>query len=192
MTKNKIRSFIAIDLPGDFKHVLDPVLNQLKRITPKIKWVKSSGVHITLKFLGDITPKKKEEIQQILKSSTKSCPSFELGAGSYGAFPNTHKPRVIWLGFQAIPENALNLLHKNVEENLEPLGFELERRKFSPHLTLGRLRFPVPTDDVWNYLDSTPFPEYRFNVDKIIFYRSILNPSGAEYSALGKYSLQTL
>jgi 2'-5' RNA ligase len=192
MAKDKIRSFIAIDLPEEFKILLNPVLEELKRIAPKIKWIKTSGIHITLKFLGDISPKQREKIESLLESSTKSCKSFELSVNVYGAFPNTHKPRVIWLGFQAVPEDALNLLHKNIEENLESLGFDRERRKFSPHVTIGRLRFPIPTDDIWAYLDSNPFPDYRYNVDQIVFYRSILKPSGAEYSALGKYSLQTL
>ena len=191
MSKDKIRTFIAIDLSEDFKSLLEPILNKLNNIDPKIKWVRTSGVHITLKFLGDITYKQKERIELLLKSSTKDCSSFELSADIYGAFPSTHKPRVIWLGFRAVPESALNILHRNIEENLESLGFERERRRFSPHLTIGRLRFPVPTDDIWNYLETEPFPDYRTKVDEIVLYRSILKPSGAEYSPLGKYSLRT-
>ena len=71
MSKDKIRTFIAIDLSEDFKSLLDPVLNELKDIAPKIKWVSTSGVHITLKFLGDITPKQKERIELLLKQLDK-------------------------------------------------------------------------------------------------------------------------
>jgi len=192
MAKNTIRSFIALDIPDDLKIKLDSYLKQLREISPKIKWAKSESIHLTIKFLGDITQSKKENLDKLLAKLSTSLQAFELSTGEFNAFPSKLKPRVIWLGLKANPQELLNILYHDVEEQLESIGFKPEKKKFSPHLTLGRIKFPVAMDDVWNLLELQPMPEFSFKVNELVLYQSVLKTTGAEYLVQGKYSLQTL
>jgi 2'-5' RNA ligase len=110
----------------------------------------------------------------------------------FGAFPSQRRPKVIWLGLQGIPQKPLYDLQKKIESVLQELGFEAEKRRFAPHLTLGRIKFPMDISPFWNYFDEKPFPEYRFRVSEYVLMQSDLKPSGAVYTPIQKYSLRTL
>lgn len=185
-----IRSFIAIELPIEIKNQIESYIAELINLAPKLKWVKKESLHITLKFLGNQSTQKIENVIDVLLPLGQTCQPFKASIKKIGAFPNQRKPRVIWLGIEAEPRELFFRAHAWIENQLENIGFDREQRKFSPHLTLARIKFPVELSELWKFIDANPFPIQKFNVDEIVLMRSILKPSGAEYHQIKKYPLR--
>ena len=185
-----IRSFIALELPGKIKNHIESYISQLRKLTPDLKWVNKDSLHITLKFLGNQAPQKVENVLSTLLPLTDYNRPFEIRIKHIGAFPNQNRPRVIWLGIEAVPRELFFQLHTWIEDQLEKNGFEKEQRKFSPHLTLARIKFPTDLNHLWNFITENPFHTQNFNVDAVTLMRSILKPSGAEYREIQKYPLR--
>ena len=189
MQNDFIRCFIAIQIPKLIILEIEDYINNLKKISPQIRWVNAKGIHLTLKFLGEIKPDLVHEIKNNLLPIKNVVEKFKLTVNPAGCFPNENRPRVIWLGISQDKNNSLICLHQWIEEKLIPLGFEKEKRRFSPHLTLGRVKTPSNFKDIFNYLKEHPFPEHSFIVKDIILMRSKLLPTGAEYTPLEIYSI---
>ena len=185
-----IRSFIAIKLPDDIKSQIEFYLAELRDFVPKLKWVKKDSLHITLKFLGNQPPQKVENVIRTLLPLKDHSKPFEIKIKDIGAFPNQNKARIIWLGIEAKPRELFFQVHNWIEDQLEKIGFEKEQRKFSPHLTLARIKFPTDLAELWEYVDKNPFEAQSFNVNEIMLMRSILKQSGAEYHQIQKYPLR--
>lgn len=185
-----IRSFIAIELPIEIKNQINSYIAELRAFAPKLKWVKKEALHITLKFLGNQSPQKVENVIGTLLPLGNICKPFEISLKNIGAFPNQRKPRVIWLSIEAMPRELFFQSHTWIEDQLENIGFEREQRKFSPHLTLARTKFPADFSELWDFIKENPFPTQAFKVNEIVLMRSILKPSGAEYSQIQKYPLR--
>ena len=135
----KIRSFIAIELPAEMKQYLADLQARLKADNqPRIKWVKPEGIHLTLKFLGDIETSMLEPITQAMADAAAAISPFKLGVQQPGAFPNLQRVQVVWVGLGG-EVDKLKQLHKSLDANLTRLGFAPENRPFKPHLTLARL-----------------------------------------------------
>ena len=187
--QNLIRCFIAVELPPSIKNSLFEFLDRLKPISKSIKWVNPSGIHITLKFLGEIEPSEVKKVSGELQRIKGIVNPFELKISGNGAFPNKRRPRVFWLGLQQDEQRSLFRLHQWIDEQLEALGFEKEKRRFSPHLTLGRVKYPEDFSNVFDYLKDHPFEPDTLNVEEIVFMRSELKPTGAEYTVIQSYKL---
>ena len=185
-----IRSFAAISLPENLKSKLEQYLLELKQIAPKVKWVRSESIHITLKFLGEQKSDLVDKVSMRLMDVPDSFSGISLSTGHFGAFPGEKRPRVFWLGINSTQMEKLLQLQRWVENELQVLGFEKEKRRFSPHLTLGRVKHPDDFSRLWKYAEENPFPELSFNVEEFYLMRSILKPTGAVYRPLQKYSLQ--
>lgn len=188
-----IRTFIAIDLPSEVKEGLSTFTESLKgRGLSDVRWVKPGGIHLTLKFLGDIPPSTVPLLLDAIESAAESHHSFILGLGNLGVFPNPNNPRVLWVGLNG-GLSALGQLQASVEEQCQFLGFEPERRRFTPHLTLGRVRrtLPEPQGDlVRDALEEEAGPgELQWPVEEIHLIHSTLTPQGAVYRSLGGASL---
>ena len=112
-----------------------------------------------------------------------------LTVSESGAFPNKQGPRVVWIGLQSGSDNSLITLHRWIESKLVPLGFVPEKRRFSPHLTVGRIKAPGYYNEMFNYMEKIPFSKMTFTVREINFMKSDLKPTGAVYSILKKYPL---
>ena len=175
-----IRCFIAIELPIEIKNQIESYIAELINLAPKLKWVKKEGLHITIKFLGNQSTQKIENMINVLLPLGQTCQPFKISIKNIGAFPNQRKPRVIWLGIEAEPRELFFQTHAWIQDKLEHIGFEKEQRKFSPHLTLARIKFPVDLNELWKFIDANPFPIQKFNVNEIVLMRSILKPSGAK------------
>ncbi|APF20683.1 2'-5' RNA ligase [Caldithrix abyssi DSM 13497] len=185
-----IRSFVAIELPADLKKQIDQYQRQLKPLCRHTRWVNSKGLHITLKFLGEQEPDLIDRVQQNLFHVQGAVKPFRLTVKNFGAFPGKRSPRVLWLGVVSQPLEAVHDLFQFIEENLHGLGFVKEKRRFSPHLTLARVKQPGRFDPLWEYVQKHPFEPYTFEVNKIVLMRSILKPQGAEYRPIATYSLR--
>lgn len=185
-----MRTFIAIDLEEEIKKKLCFFLLELKRVSQNIKWVKEEGMHLTLKFLGEVKEEKTTEIEAALRTMTQDYRPFPLRLHGTGTFPPGKKiPRVIWVG---VEENRTILSYQaSLESELEKLGFAKEKRPFHPHLTLGRVKVPSHLGGLISQLERER--ETRFGemiVHNITLFQSILKPTGAEYRALSEFILK--
>jgi len=190
-----VRSFIAIELPQAVRTEIGLLQNKLQ--TPQqnwIKWVAPESVHLTLKFLGDIAIDRLEEIIAAMEDASSGIVPFKLKVQELGVFPNLNRIRVIWVGLTGDLEK-LQILQTNIEENMEILGFPAEERKFTPHLTLGRVRFQPPSSDLQKFtrlMEITKFDcSCEIDVDAVKLMKSELTPKGAIYSKIGSIKLKT-
>ena len=134
-----IRAFIAISLSDEIYQKLDQVLAALKKQLPgkSIRWVPARNIHLTMKFLGDVSISSQEQLTKALQAEVIRHPPFDLSVGELGVFPTLRRPHVVWVGIEAPPELAA--LQRGVEAEMARLGYAPEQRPFSPHLTLGRV-----------------------------------------------------
>ena len=194
MNNQQIRSFIAIELPEEVKSGLLQFQAKLKLAGHSfVKWVSPEGIHLTLKFLGNISPQKVSEIIGVMEEASQEFSSFQLKIGESGAFPNLRRPRVLWVGIGGEVDKVV-ALQQRVDVGLVPLGFSQETRPFTPHLTLARLRegsSPQGQRDFGELVTRTPFEvTYEIGVNKLNLMRSQLLPTGAVYSCLAEVELK--
>jgi len=184
-----IRAFLAIDLPENYLVGLTAVQDYLKKSGADVRWTKVSSIHLTLKFFGDISEDQVETITVAASPITGVTPAFSLKGQGVGTFPNPKSPRVIWLGLSGETEILASLV-QDLEQALAPLGFPPEKRKFTPHLTLGRVRSSQGREVLGRLLQSVPLPDFQdFQVEHLVLYRSTLRPQGALYTPLEKIAL---
>jgi 2'-5' RNA ligase len=180
----KIRSFIALDLPEDLKKGLQNLQDKVRRHTDCVRWVKPDNIHLTLKFLGAIEESQVEPIARILENMTAGIAPFKLHVAGVGAFPNARNPKVIWVGMDD-NQQRLVLFQEKLEETLAAIGFAPEKRSYSPHLTLGRVKESRAKRDIEQLIEKHKNQDMGyFTADTIVFYRSDLQPSGPIYSSL--------
>jgi 2'-5' RNA ligase len=186
-----MRTFIAIDLDSGLKASLEALVGELGRApdSRSIRWVGAAGMHLTLKFLGEITEEQAARVSSVLETIAPRHRAFDLVLESTGAFPpGRRSPRVLWVG--VVPAPPLLAFQENIEGEMEKLGFPREKRPFHPHLTLGRMKFPARLDLLIQELNKHQgrrFGEMR--VEKFTFFQSTLRPSGAEYTVLKEFGL---
>jgi 2'-5' RNA ligase len=133
-----MRLFVAVNLPPALRRDLWRAAEPLRRADLPVKWVPADHLHLTLKFLGEVEPGRRPEIEAAVTASVQGARRFTVGVGGFGAFPAVERPNVIWVGCEGIP--PLELLQHRVEVETERLGFPGEARAFRPHVTLGRAR----------------------------------------------------
>ena len=190
-----MRLFIAIDLSNTIRRHLSEQIHQLTRLLgdESIRWVKVSNIHLTLKFLGETSENKVDGIKHTLQNVASQFSSFDMQIGEFGCFPNVRKPRVFWIGVHE-HTGVLKRLHNMIETDLEKLGFNKEGRPFAGHLTLGRLRKRTPSSEIRmlsRRIESVQIGELGTEVVKeICLFRSVLRPSGAEYTRLGTFKFR--
>ena len=188
-----MRVFIALELPTAVKQALQVPLQHLQDTLPRnaVKWVMPESTHITLKFLGEITPDTLAKVKQASARAVQASRPFELCAEQVGCFPNVKRPRVVWIGLNGELQ-PLHMLRDQVEAEIAPLGFPTEERPFSPHLTLGRIK----TEDrqaqglVGQGVEQMQVGQVASWMNThLSIMESTLTPAGAEYRALATYSL---
>ena len=189
----KIRAFIAIELPNAIGAALSSVQGKLGvERHPYVKRVDPGGIHLTLKFLGNIDTDKVSPITEAIARAAQGVSPFRLELGDLGAFPNPRRPNVIWVAVTG-ELDKLASLQKGIDHYLIPLGFTPESRSFTPHLTLGRLRERASAGERQRIGESliTVKPEgISFEVGKVSLMRSALTPAGAIYSCLSSIPLE--
>jgi 2'-5' RNA ligase len=184
-----IRCFISVEIPSIILAQIEEYIAQLRLHAPNIKWVRAAGIHITLKFLGEISENRVEQVRDKLAPICITHKIFNLTAQGSGFFPSKNKPRVVWIGLDQDRERSLYKLHQWIDDVMETLNFQREKRRFSPHITLGRIKNLGNFSELYSYLDKNPFPATSFSVDSVKLMRSILKPEGAKYSVIESYPL---
>ena len=185
-----MRTFIALDLNPEVKARLSDLIALLKRSQPKIKWVNTQGMHITLKFLGEIPESRVQEIRESIHKACAGHPSFTLSFKGTGTFPpSSLYPRVIWAGIEE--SKPLAALQRDIEDALEKLHFPKEKRDFNPHLTLGRVKASGTLSAMLKDLEKHHDADFgRLCVQNVLLIQSILKPTGAVYKPLFEFLLQ--
>jgi len=189
----QIRSFVAIELPEEAKKGLTRLRKELERDEYRfVKWVAPGGIHLTLKFLGNIPSNRVTEITEGIKKAAQGISPFLLEISDLGAFPSLKQARVLWVGVGG-ELDKLSTLQQNIDSALAALGFAKEERTFVPHLTLARIRegaSPPERTSFGELVGATVFEDkYPVKVEAIKLMRSQLTPAGALYTCLSVVGL---
>ena len=186
-----MRAFIAIELSDEIKSALSRVQSHLKYSGADVKWVERENIHLTLKFLGEITEDKAQKIGAILDGIASSSRPFELTLQDIGAFPKIEFPRVIWAGLDKGAGESTEIA-KRIDDELSKIGFDRETRPFAAHITIGRVRSPKNKEalkdkintagDLWNKVEGQ-------TVGSITLFQSTLTPNGSIYTKLHEAKL---
>jgi len=192
----QVRSFIAIELPDGVKRGLRELQAQLKESSQApIKWVDPANIHLTLKFLGNVAADRLNEITAAMTQAVQGTPSFSLKLQDLGVFPNPRRVQIVWVGVGGEVEK-LARLQQRVESGLEKLGFPPEGRRFTPHLTLARLRdraTPEERQRLGQLIAETEFDAApSFIADSVKLMKSQLTREGPIYSQISSVALKPL
>jgi len=185
--QEEIRAFIAIDLPGEIRDFLGRISSDLKKAGGDVKWVRPESIHLTLKFLGEVPRQLLESIETELQTVFEVQNRFIIRVSGLGSFPGLRNPRVVWAGLEDL-SGRLAPMVSLLESRLEPLGFAKEKRSFSPHLTLGRFRSNRGSRDLIEAIrQGMDISGPGFTAYQAVLFQSVLEPSGAKYTALRRF-----
>jgi RNA 2',3'-cyclic 3'-phosphodiesterase len=187
-----LRVFTAVEISPEVRSAALRLIERLRAVPAKVTWTKAVNLHYTLKFLGDVPIEKTAAICQAVQAAAKPFTPFEMVAAGAGAFPSAGHPRTLWLGVSDGAE-ALELLFQAMERLLEPLGFPKEHRRFTAHLTLGRVRESSPgamqqlSELLHKHAD---FDAGAMTVDSVTVFSSTLGREGPTYEVLSRAELK--
>ena len=190
-----LRAFIAVEIPPEIHKAIESKTAPLRAAlnTSPVRWVPTGNIHLTLKFLGDVSPANIEILSQMLSVEVSQHQTFEMKFGRLGAFPNPRRPRVIWIGIQAPDE--LEALQHGIESAAAKLGYLAEKRPFSPHLTIGRVKQNAGStgaQKIRQALEDTKIGSLgSTRVTDVHLFKSDLKPAGAVYTKLFSAPLKT-
>lgn len=179
-----MRAFFCIELEESTKDGLEGVIQALRRDklwrAARASWVKRENLHVTMKFLGEIAPERVEELRLAAELACEGLRPFLLELNMLGAFPNPERPRVIWVGCSAPPQEIISL-YQRLERELDPLGFPPEGKGYTPHVTLGRVKDVVRTGGTLGKVEP-----FRFVTEArgLTLMESRLDPGGAIYTPI--------
>jgi 2'-5' RNA ligase len=187
---SKIRSFIAVPLSGEIAHATGKIVREIDKVATGIKWVEPENMHLTLKFLGDIDENETWEVCRAIAKAVGNMEAFDIECQGVGAFPSNEKPKTLWIGITQGKE-SLGQLQQAVDDAMADLGFRREPPRFSPHLTIGRVKQPGPQlREVTRILnENADFSAGVAMVDEVVLFSSDLTPEGPIYSPMGRAEL---
>lgn len=184
----QIRTFIAIEIPASIQQQIALLQNRLKSVGEGISWVKTNNIHLTLKFLGDVPAKLMQQVIEATENACTDVSTFGLEIKGTGFFPDAKRPRVLWVGCEE-NSGSMQKIHQNLNLKLSVLGFEKDTRRFSPHLTIGRVKDYRNLGDIPHLMQNTNFSTEKFVVTEVIVMKSQLHPAGSIYTPLAKIKL---
>jgi len=194
------RTFIALDLNKELQRFLGVIISQASQDLPDLRWVEPTGIHLTLAFLGELSDEQLAAAIRASEEAAQKAIPFEYRLKGLGIFGSTHQPRVIWMGVEDLPSgkiqgSPLQQLHRVLTRKLELRGFEIEKRPFSPHLTLARIKQPLSPDEqqrlqrlLHSRLAGSSSAVYQVN--NLCVMKSELSRAGAKYTCLKESSFE--
>jgi len=185
-----MRVFVAVNLNQQEKTRLEAAARSLLESRFPVRWVPAKSVHLTLKFLGEVNEDSLPELYAAVDGAATGIAAFDMAANGFGAFPSLRRPQVVWAGIEVNP--SLSDLQERVEAALEALGYERERRRFHPHLTIGRARKQARPNDFRGVEELVSQLAYEdvFHAEAVDVMKSDLKPSGAVYSVIHSARLE--
>jgi RNA 2',3'-cyclic 3'-phosphodiesterase len=180
---DQIRSFVSIDIDNEqILSRVDSIMSSLSSLGADLKPVERENIHLTLKFLGNVSPSKLAEVKSALGKARFEPFSLEIKGA--GAFPNLKRISVIWIGVGEGWSKA-QLIFEETEKYLHEVGFSRETRPFSPHITIARVKSGRKRDELAGFLEHLADESFgTFDADRIRLKQSVLSPSGPKYSTL--------
>jgi 2'-5' RNA ligase len=185
-SEERLRLFIAVSVPIDLLETLGRAVSDLKSALPDGRWARVENQHVTLKFLGSSPVVTVAEIESAIGDAAQTHGPAQLRLTHLGSFPSNRKARVLWVGLQD-DEGLLSALARDLDERMKSLGYEPEKRAYTPHLTVARWRAPVPVRTPWPDLPANVGAP--FTVSTVELFRSHLSPKGARYEVLRDFPL---
>lgn len=186
-----MRVFIAIELPESLKKEISNIQKRMRDLPDKIKWVDHSSVHITLKFLGEVKEKALDSVFKATRDVAQRFQPFMVEIKGTGVFPNPDRPRVIWIGVGE-GSDKLARMAQYLEEELSNRGFPRERKKWVPHLTIGRVKWLINKEKIRRKVDEEKKTQAgQMKVEFISVMQSRLTPEGALYKPLQRFYLKS-
>ena len=184
-----LRTFVALPLDSHIVTSLQDLHQKLQSLPVDVKWVKPHSIHVTIKFLGDVEEAHLDSIYEAIHQGVSGVKPWRVGVKHIGTFPGMRNPRVVWVGLDD-PTGTIMTVQDQVQAELVKIGFEKERRAFTPHLTVGRVRTPKGKKDLVSFLLDEREREFgEMQVNRVVLYKSDLKPTGAEYTALQEFTL---
>ena len=188
-TQEMIRTFIAIELPKEIHDSFQKVQDDLKASMPDVRWTKYGNVHLTLKFLGDVQISRIDAIKKAIRNIGGQFSPFTVSFTGIGGFPNTRKPRIVWVGLEKGTDKLVDMA-KQIEASMNKLGFPREKRPFRPHLTIGRIRHLSNPEAMEKAFEQSGVGGLGgFTVERISLIKSQLDPAGSIYTILDEAPL---
>jgi 2'-5' RNA ligase len=183
------RVFLAMDISPDSSFIKELESIRYELHDGHIKWVNTQNLHLTLRFFGDMEERVISHISELISEAVSGCKTFLLTMDSLGVFKSLREPRVIWIGCN-IPEEFAGL-KKAIDRKLEQIDMQSDKREFSPHLTLGRIKDLPAAGELLKLIERyRGFIFSRQIIENIILYESILKPSGPVYFPLRVFELK--
>jgi 2'-5' RNA ligase len=176
-----VRAFLALEIEDAFRATLAALQVELAGVANGARFVRTEGIHLTLRFLGDSSPTQLESVGRGVLSLADTCPPDKAPVTGLGVFPPRGAPRVLWLGLGV--SASIRELQQGTERLAVACGFPAERRGFEPHLTIARWRDPAPSPRLPT-VDLPPLSLHR-----LVLYRSDLRPTGAVYAPIRTFAL---
>ncbi len=181
------RLFVAAEIPEAIVEEIISLRNEVFDATNRVKWEPKEKYHITLKFLGDTSDVLIPQIKESLSRTFETWHKVPTAFTRFGVFFRNGAPKILWAGFE--PTEDLIGIHAEVEEALTEFGFDKEKRRFHPHLTIARLKGFEPIEKI-NELRRLEFSKKPFEIGNIILFKSELKPSGSVYSEIENFELK--
>lgn len=182
-----MRLFVALNLPEAEKQRLSDILETLRASPLPVRWVQPDSLHLTLKFLGEVPESNVDDVGAAVQRAARELQPFDLVLEGFGMFPSRTRPRVFWVGVEPHPQ--LLRMQAKLEDEIEPLGYPREKRRYSPHLTLGRAKNEAGRLDLTEVDRIGAAVVYKavIRVGSIDLMRSHLSPKGARYERVGSW-----
>ncbi len=189
----RLRLFVAITLPDPVRDAVSRLVEELSGRLEGVRWTKADNIHLTLKFLGGVEAAGIPPIRDCLDRMAATHLPFPVGLGGLGVFPARGKPRVIWAGVGEGRERLTGLT-EDLDRSLAEVGFPRETRKYTPHLTLGRIKSARSGSGLWTI--NREFERQRvdslgsFTVNMIVLLKSTLTPRGAIHRIVSRHGAE--
>ena len=186
-----IRSFIAIEVPDGVKRALGRCQEKLRASEVKVRWVQTRIIHLTTKFLGDVSEQDVPAICEVLKEQAGRVSPFALEIATLGAFPPHGPPKVIWAGVRGDTDTLATLVQDVDDALAEVVGIQPEHRQWHPHLTLGRIKSTRNVDRLRKMLERNADVEFgSFTADAVTLFMSELSREGASHTPMATVSFE--
>ncbi|MBK7706298.1 MAG: RNA 2',3'-cyclic phosphodiesterase [Acidobacteria bacterium] len=186
------RIFLAIDISDDARSAAAVYARELRSEFPglRVGWERPEKLHLTLKFLGDTAKRQLDSVCDAAQKIAAEFPPFKLSICGTGAFPDARNPRILWLGVNG-DVSTLARLHGRFETECEKLGFRRETRRFTSHLTIGRVRDPRTASALASRHIEKKFESDEFDVSGVTVYESLVDSNGSTYKIVERFGFRT-
>ena len=181
-----LRIFLALELDSPIKTKLTRLRQRLSAVGADVRWVHKDRIHLTMKFLGDLTDQMAVDVCRLCQNVAAQFDPFEFGICGAGCFSNHRRPRVLWIGITD-PSGSVRRLHERIEKTLAPLGLRRELRAFRPHVTLGRVRSSKNAQELRDAVTKNEdFEAGIQSAQEITIFSSQLSPDGPVHTVIGR------